>query len=50
MRKMLAIVLLFAAATAPFVSSARAGWGCVVIPGAGQICGETDDNKIPNEK
>lgn len=27
-----------------------AGWGCVVIPGSGQWCGETGDDKIPDEK
>lgn len=49
MRNILAIILL-AAAAAPSIASANAGWGCVVVPGAGQICGETDDDKIPDEK
>lgn len=35
------------AGNAPVVVS---GWGCVVIPGSGQWCGETGDDKIPDEK
>lgn len=35
------------AGNAPVVVS---GWGCVVIPGSGQWCGETGDDKIPDER